>query len=284
MKSMVIGGTGTVGSEVVRQLAGRGQESRVLVRSQEKAEALPAGMEAAIGDLDNEGPLEAAMAGVDRLFLLTPLSETEKEQGLRAVKAAKKQGVGRIVYMSVHDVEKCPQAPHFASKIEIQKAIEDSGIEHVFVMPNNFYQNDAWFIEPLKQWGVYPQPIGDVGISRVDTRDIAEASVKLLLADSVTDRRVPLVGPEAHTGATTAAAWGRHLGKDVKYAGNDLDQWAEQARKMLPGWLVDDFRIMYEFFQKEGLKATPEDLAICTRVLGRPPRRFDDYAAEMARA
>ncbi len=41
---------------------------------------------------------------------------------------------------------------------------------------------------------------------------------------------------------------------------------------------------MYEFFQEKGLKATPEDVARLARLLGHAPRRFDEFAAETARA
>jgi hypothetical protein len=53
---------------------------------------------------------------------------------------------------------------------------------------------------------------------------------------------------------------------------------------MLPDWLVADFVIMFRAFQKNGLKATDADFAQQAKVLGHPPRRYSDYAAELARA
>jgi hypothetical protein len=52
----------------------------------------------------------------------------------------------------------------------------------------------------------------------------------------------------------------------------------------MPPFAVFDFRLMYQFFQEKGLKATPEDVARCTALLGHTPRRFDEFAAETARA
>jgi hypothetical protein len=40
---------------------------------------------------------------------------------------------------------------------------------------------------------------------------------------------------------------------------------------------------MYEFFQKNGLKATPADVDSMARLLGRAPRSFEDFAMETAR-
>jgi hypothetical protein len=84
------------------------------------------------------------------------------------------------------------------------------------------------------------------------------------------------------TGEGTAAVWARHLGRDVRYGGDDLDAWAVQARTMMPDWLVEDLKVMYAFFQERGLVASAEDLAALTALLGRPPRSFETFAAETA--
>ena len=52
----------------------------------------------------------------------------------------------------------------------------------------------------------------------------------------------------------------------------------------MPAFAVFDFRLMYQFFQEKGLKATVQDVARQTELLGHPPRRFEDFAAETARA
>ena len=49
------------------------------------------------------------------------------------------------------------------------------------------------------------------------------------------------------TGESTAATWSRHLGCDVRYAGDDLDAWEAQTRKFMPDWAVDDWVIMYRY-------------------------------------
>ena len=92
------------------------------------------------------------------------------------------------------------------------------------------------------------------------------------------------MGPEVVTGESTAADWSRALGKPIRYAGDDLNVWEEQNRAYLPPSMLYDFKHMYAFFQKEGLKATPADIAQLTSVLGHPPRGFAAYAHEMAAA
>ncbi len=66
----------------------------------------------------------------------------------------------------------------------------------------------------------------------------------------------------------------------MRYTGNDLAGWKEQAHKMMPAWMVLDLGIMYEHFLKNGLRATDEEVAAVTALLGHAPRRFEDFAEE----
>jgi uncharacterized protein YbjT (DUF2867 family) len=283
MKILVVGGTGTVGSEVVRQLMGRGEQLFVLTRSSEHASKLPKGVTGAVGDLLDPSSL-GVFAGMDAVFLLNPVSTTETFEGLLGVNGARDAGVKRIVYLSVHNLDRAPHLPHFGGKIGVEAAVMKSGMEYTIVRPNNFYQNDVWFKDVLLSYGVYPQPLGSAGCSRVDVRDIGEVVVAALTTGGHNKKIYNLVGPEPVTGESTAAEWSRALGKPIKYAGDDLEAWEAQNRPYLPPAQLYDFKQMYAFFQKDGLKATPADLAQLTGVLGHPPRSFAAYASEMAAA
>lgn len=282
MRHLVLGGTGTVGSIVVRGLLERGETVRVLTRSAERAKDLPKGTEAVIGDLTDPGTYEKIFSGYENLFLLTANGPTDLMEGLVAVNEAKRTKTKRVVHLSIHDVEKCPEAPHFASKIAIEQALKAIGVPHTILRPNNFYQNDLWFKDAILQYGVYPQPIGDVGISRVDTRDIGEAAVRALTEDGHLGKTYALVGPDPLTGADCAAEFAKALGKPVAYAGNDLVAWARSMAPYMPAWAVYDYALMYASFQSKGLKATPAQLGETRTILGREPRRFSDFVKETA--
>jgi uncharacterized protein YbjT (DUF2867 family) len=283
MKILVVGGTGMVGSEVVRQLRSRGEQLFVLTRSPEHASKLPPGVTGVVGDLNDPTKL-GAFAGMEAVFLLNPVSTTESFEGLLGVNGARDAGAKRIVYLSVHHLDRAPHLPHFGGKIGIEAAVMKSGMQYTILRPNNFYQNDIWYKEALLNYGVYPQPIGSAGLSRVDVRDIAEVAVLALTTNAHDKKIYNLVGPELVTGESTAAEWSRALGKPIKYAGDDLEAWEAQNRAYLPASMLYDFKHMYAFFQKNGLKATPADLAQLTAVLGHAPRGFAEYATEMAAA
>lgn len=284
MKTLVMGGTGTVGSNVVAGLMSKGVNVLCMTRSEDNLKKLPGGVEGRLGDLEKPDSLSAAFKGAEALFLLIAVSQTETEQGLAAVEAARSAGIGKIVYMSVPIPEDSKHIPHFKSKIPIEEAVRKSGIAYTILKPNNFFQNDYWFQEAIMSYGVYPQPIGSKGQNRVDVRDIADAAVNALTTSSHDGREYSLHGPDSLTGEDVAAVFSRHFGREIKYGGDDLDAWSQQAKAMLPEWMVNDFRIMYQYFQDKGFNASEAELARQPEVLGHQPRSFDAFVAELVSA
>jgi uncharacterized protein YbjT (DUF2867 family) len=282
MKVLVIGGTGTVGSPTVAQLLKKGTDVRVMTSKEENLQKLPDGVEGIVGNLNDEDSLKKVFDGVDRVFIITPVSPTETEEGLAAVNAARKAEVKRIVYMSVHRLEDIPEAPHFSSKIPIENAIKSTGIEYTILRPNNFFQNDYWFQQPMLEYGVYAQPFGNSGINRVDVNDIADAAANALLEDGFTGKTYALVGPDINTAEDTAATFSKYLGKEIKYSGDDLEAWGVSAKQMMPDWMVDDFKIMFKHFQDKGLIATDEDHKQTREILHREPHSFNSFAKNVA--
>ncbi len=279
MKHLILGGTGTVGSAVVDGLLARNEAVRLLTRSR-KSSGAREGVEYAVGDLSAPETVSEAFRGVDTVFLLNALSPSELQEGLFALEESRRAGVQRIVYLSVHDVEKGKRIPHFASKIAMEAAIRDSGIPFVSIRPNNFYQNDLLFIDVIRQYGVYPQPIGSQGISRVDVRDIADAAVNALTSSKFETQLIPVVGPAPLTGEDCARAYAEALGREVRYAGDDLDEWAAKVSGDMPPWMIYDLRLMYAMFQDVGLRATSDQLRKCEDAIGHPPRTFEAFVRE----
>jgi uncharacterized protein YbjT (DUF2867 family) len=280
MSILVIGGTGLVGSHVVQGLLAKGEQVHVLTRSADKADVLPLGASGIIGNLRKPETLRCAMKGIDRVCLVSPLSPTETEEGLATVAAANRAGVRHLVYLSVHGVERALHIPHYKSKMEIQKALRDLGMAFTLIMANNFFQNDLVYGESIIDKGIYPQPIGDIGLNRVDVRDIADAVVTTLTQTGHEFHCYPLIGVEVLTGQDVADIYSRSLGRVIRYGGNDLEVWEETATRELPGWLVPNLRLMYEFFQRHGLRATEEDFALQAKVLGHLPRCFHTWGKE----
>ena len=280
MKILVIGGTGKVGAEVVKELQKRKADIRLLVRND--STPTPPGVEVVIGDLLDPVSIEKAMRGVDKLYLLNAVAPDELTQALIAYDLAKKLGLKYVVYHSVFRVERFKDVPHFASKFAIESALREFEIPFTIIRPNYFIQNDATLKDALVNAGVYPMPLGDVGISVVDIRDIAEATAIVLTSDEHNGETYNLNGPEAISGSKASSIWSTVLGKTIRYAGHDMDAFEEQMRNSAPSWSAFDIRMMFQGYLERGFVAETGDVERLTKLLGHTPRRYEDFAAETA--
>ena len=284
MPILVAGATGNVGRPTVSALIAGGHSVRALSRSEEKFSALPEGASGAVADLETGAGLDAALEGVDRLFLITANGETETARGLNAVSAAKASGVQRIVYLSVQDPDEEPPIPHSRSKLPIEDAIRKSGCEYTILRPGYFFQTDFSVGQVIRDYGVYPMPIGSIGQNRVDARDIADCAVRALTEDGHAGAEYALYGPDTISGPDAAAVYARHFGREVHYGGDDVEQWAEPIKAFLAPWLLDSLKKMFLSMQKNGPAADAEAVAASQEAVGHPLRTFDAFAAELAAA
>jgi uncharacterized protein YbjT (DUF2867 family) len=270
-----------VGSTVVNGLLQQKTTVRVMSHSPDKLKKLPTGVEGYRADLDDPDTLPAAFEGIDSLFLLNSVGLSETDEGLAAVTAAKAAKVKKIVYMSVCMPLGSESIPHFRSKLPVEKAIKESGIAYTILRPNNFFQNDLWLKSAIMQYNLYPQPIGKKGLNRVDVRDIADCAINALMKSGYESQTYEVHGPDTLTGEGVATTYTKHLGREIHYGGDDLDVWAEKSKGMMSEFLISDMRIMYQFFQNNGMIASKDDIEKMENLLGRKPRNFDEFVKEI---
>jgi len=278
MTILVTGGTGNVGAEVVKELRKRKADIRLLVRKE--GDPTPKGVEIVVGDLLDPVSVQKAMHGVDKLYLLNAVVPDELTQGLIAYDLARKLKLKHIVYHSVFRVDRFKDVPHFASKLAIENAMREFDVPFTIIRPNYFSQNDATLKDALSKAGTYPMPLGQVGVSAVDIRDIAEAAAIALTSDGHFGKTYNLNGPEALSGPRMASIWSGLLGKEVRYSGDDMDAFEVQMRKRAPSWSAFDIRMMFEGYLERGFVAEPGDVEILTNLLGHAPRRYEEFAKE----
>lgn len=101
---LVTGATGNIGTALTKLLAARGVPFRALVRTPDEppARALAAlpGAEVVVGDFDAAASVTAALAGIERAFLLTNSSAQAETQQLAFVGLARQAGVRHLVKQS----------------------------------------------------------------------------------------------------------------------------------------------------------------------------------------
>src|SRR5688500_18855320 len=99
---LVLGASGTIGQQVVKELEGKSVNVRITSRKQEVVEQLRSkGKDCTYLDIDDPKTFALSLAGVDRVFLLTGYTVGMLTQSKTLVDAAKKAGVSHIVHVGV---------------------------------------------------------------------------------------------------------------------------------------------------------------------------------------
>ncbi|QGZ42355.1 uncharacterized protein YbjT (DUF2867 family) [Pseudoduganella flava] len=288
MTILVTGATGTIGRHVVQQLAQRGANVRALVRDPAKAD-FPAGVAVVQGDLLDPDALRAALSGVSSLFLLNAVVPDEFTQALVTLNLAKEAGIKHVVYLSVMNADRYVNVPHFAGKLGVERMLEQMGFSATILRPAYFIGNDVQIRAAVLEAGVYPMPVGPLGLAMVDAADIGEvAALELLRRDAsptaLPIERINVVGPDTLTGTKVAAIWSDVLGRPVAYVGGDTAAFEQNLRYAMPAWMAYDMRLMAERFHTDGMVPDAGDVERLTALLGRPLRSYRDFAAAIARA
>lgn len=288
MTILITGATGNVGRQVVNQLVNRGADVRALVRDPARAN-LPAGVQTVQGDLLDVDALRRAFEGVSTLFLLNAVVPDEFTQALLALNLAREAGIKRVVYLSVIHSDRYLNVPHFAGKFGVERMLEQMGFGATILRPAYFMDNDHSIKDVVRNYGVYPMPIGSKGLAMVDVRDIAEvAAIELLRRERASEplplARINLVGPDTLTGDAVAALWSAALGRTVAYGGDDTAGFETNLRNAMPQWMAYDMRLMAERFITDGMVPEAGDVERLVQLLGRPLHSYRDFVHAVANA
>jgi uncharacterized protein YbjT (DUF2867 family) len=266
---LVLGGTGTVGREVVAGLPARGADVRVLVRPTSQS---PPGAEPAIGDVHDPASVAAAAAGVDAVFLLWPSFRATGAAGLVRALA----GVPRIVHLSAEAARHDPDSVW----ARVERLVEDSGAEWTILRPTGFAANTLGWAEEVRA-GVVHRPYGAAARSLIDERDLAAVAVRALLDPGHAGARYVLSGPATITQAEQARVLGEVAGHPVRWAEQDPAAAAAAFTAVTgaPDLAAAAIRTWAGFVtEPEVVTGTVEE------ITGRAARSFPDWAEHHAPA
>ena len=215
MSVLVTGGTGFVGPHVVHALRARDLPVRALVRDRRRAGRLTSwGVELVEGDITDPTSLRAACAGAEAIVHLVAIikgSRAEFErimaQGTRdLVAAAKDAGVRRVVLASALGLDERSKdaVPYYAAKWEMERAVRESGLEHVILRPSFVFGKDGGVLPTFVRLARFAPvtPIVGPGTQRLQpiwVEDVAEYYAHALEGPDAVGRTFEVGGPDAPT-------------------------------------------------------------------------------------
>jgi uncharacterized protein YbjT (DUF2867 family) len=274
---LITGATGSNGRELIAQLLAHGVAIRAMARKTPET-PFPSEVQFVAGDFDNSESLLRALEGVDRAFLLTNSSEKVEEQQLRFATAARKVGLGHIVYLSQFHADPGSSVRFLRYHGRVEAAIRDAGLSYNFLRPNLYMQAILRVLRALGNGSHVSAPAGDCSVSVVDVRDIAAVAATTLCQDGHTGKIYTITGPEALTHHQIAAQISAVTGKRIDY----MDIAEEQMRKGLcalgmPVWQAEGLLEDYAHYRRGEASEITSDVE---RVTGQKPRSFRTFLSE----
>lgn len=205
---IVTGATGKLGGRVVDRLLSRvpAHELGVSVRTPAKAEGLAGrGVRVRAGDYTDVDSLVPSFEGAATVLLVSAAAVGDEglTQHGNAVEAARRAGVGRVVYTSHQAAAPtsafAPARDHAAT----EQLLAGSGLAWTSLR-DGFHADSTGFWLAMAADGVLRLP-EDGPVSWTTHDDLADAATAVLLADDLADGPTPpLTGPEALDAAQVA--------------------------------------------------------------------------------
>ncbi|WP_174189141.1 NAD(P)H-binding protein [Nocardia barduliensis] len=277
---VITGATGTIGSEIVRQLADRGAHVRAVTRDPARTE-VPAGVEVVQGDYADLPSMRAAMTGAQAAFIVGVLGPEYAEADRALITTARDAGVGRIVKLSAIGTGDTELGRVGTWHLPGEQAVRDSGVEWTILRPSSFASNTLSWADAIRAGQPVPNMTGDAAQGVIDPRDVAGVAVAALTYAEHAGRIYTLTGPELRTTHDLAATLATVAGHPVDVI--DIPETEARAHMLASGMSVEfvDGALAGQAYVRAGHNAiVTEDVS---RILGRA-RSFAEWAADHANA
>jgi uncharacterized protein YbjT (DUF2867 family) len=273
---LVTGATGTIGSETARQLQARGEPIRILVRDAARGPEAGESIEVSVGDFATPESLDAALNGIERVFLASFDSPDQPKLQRNVITAAKRHGVHHIVRMSTIAVHEKRHLPIFGWHSDCERQLEESGLAFTHLRPSWVMQNFQSFVVG----DMIRLPAGDGRVGFVDARDIAAVAVEALTTPGHEGKAYELTGPEALSHSDVADQLSAAAGRSIIY--ENISPEAYEKEKAAQGWPRASIDTMLALFAdiRTGIDSIVTDTV--ESVTGRPALSFQKFARDCA--
>jgi uncharacterized protein YbjT (DUF2867 family) len=275
---LVIGGTGTVGRQVLSRLAATDMQVRALARNP-GVTRLPREVEVVRGDLAVAETLDPCLDEIDTVFLVWTAPPSAVAPALeRILKRAQ-----RIVFLSApiktaHPLFQQPN-PLRAMVEQIEMLIESSGRQWTFLRPGMFAANAlSWWAPQIRSGDVVRWPHLAAPTAPIDERDIAAVAVRTLCDDGHAGAEYVLTGPQSLSQFEQVSTIGRAIGRSLRIEEISPDEARRELLTVIP--LPGVNMLLQAWAAAIGQAA--HVTSTVTEITGAPAKTFLEWATDHA--
>lgn len=278
MKILVTGASGNVGLFVVNELLKLGEDVVAAGTDTAKLDKLFGGQVTSVEfDFTRPDTFEAALAGVDRIYLMRPPHLGKPEDLYPFIETARKYSIKLICFLSLMGIEKNTIPPHY----KIEKFIESIGIPFAHIRPGFFMQNvSGVHSEEIREKDLIFIPAGKSKTSFIDAADIGLAIAAILhTPEKYENSAHTLTGSEALDYYQIAAIISSLTGRKISYAKPNLIKYRNYCIKQrgLDRDYVNVTVALYIMTRLGTAKAITNEFFELT---GKLPRTFAEFARD----
>jgi uncharacterized protein YbjT (DUF2867 family) len=204
MNILIIGGTGTLGRQIVKQALNEGYKVKCLVRDFRRSSFLKDwGAELIYGDLSIPSTIPQALSDInvviDAATIRSTSSYTSEAIDWRGkvalIEASKLIGIKKFISFSVLNAQKNSSIPLIGLKLQIEEKLAKSGLNYTVFQCSGFFQGlISQYALPILEQETIWLPNESPSVAYLDTQDAAEAVVKSLNNPVYDNKIVSLIG------------------------------------------------------------------------------------------
>jgi uncharacterized protein YbjT (DUF2867 family) len=264
---LVTGGTGKTGRRVAGRLNRLNLNVRIGSRSNDPT-----------FDWNDPSTFSPALKGMDKAYITyyPDLAVPGARDAIhKFTEAAVQEGLIKVVLLSgkgEKEAEAC------------EEIVASSGLNYTLVRASWFSQNfsESFLLEPILA-GHVSLPMPEAEIPFVDTADIADVAVKVLLDDDFNSRTITVTGPRKLTFREAVEEIAAETGREISFQPVSIEDYTEMMKSAgLPGdyvWLLS-----YLFREVLGNPDNQEVSDDVEKVLGRKAADFNEYVIRTAKS
>jgi uncharacterized protein YbjT (DUF2867 family) len=276
---LVCGATGMFGGRVLDHLLAQKIPPRALTHSPAKATALrERGAAVAIGDLDSPATLPAALDGIERVFLVSPMDDRIALRETALIDAARQADVRHIV--KIFGAVRHQGDPLVTQHERVIDHLKSSGIPWTLVSPNTVMESNLLPVaETIRTLATIFGAAGDGRVGLVALDDCARAATTVLTTGIAqhNGQNYEITGPEALTFTDLAARFTHLLGHPISYQDMPVDDFGQMLVTEAgfdPATIETDVLCHFRAFRRGDADLVTNTF---TQLTGQPPTTVDAF-------